>query len=281
MFKLLLSGITISIIALAGNIQAQIPPTSTPKPQSQPSSSTVTPLKASDLQLLTRAVGKFWQTDSAETESQIEIDSYDGNVKTKAFVSVKTIAKVGRKFRSELTIDRVGQKAKIKYTIVSDGQKVWVYQPDIRQYTETTNNEFYGKPSASIIGLFSVTFIGLDDVQRQELITDILGENNQIFSLETFKDLEVVQQQVDKQNLSIYTFSDRDNEVKISGFVNLQTAMFERIDFKFGDKQKRTEMIEKIIKRNPKPTIANKTFTFAPPKGVKKVKSLQTEPFKL
>jgi outer membrane lipoprotein-sorting protein len=57
--------------------------------------------------------------------------------------------------------------------------------------------------------------------------------------------------------------------------------MFDRIEFKFVDKQNRTEMVEKIIKRNSQPIITDKTFTFSPPKGVKKVKSLLTEPFKL
>lgn len=281
MFKLLLSGIALSLITLAGTTQAQIPPasTTTPTPQSQPISPTSTPLKATDLPLLTRAVGKFWQTDTAETESQMEIDSYDEKGKTKAFVSIKTIAKVGRKFRSKLTIDRVNQKSKIKYVLVSDGKKVSIYRPDLRQYAETSIEEFYSKSAASIIGLFSITFISLNEVQRQELITDILGENNKILSLENFKSLQVRQQQIDKQNSSVYTYSDRDGEVSISGFINPQTVMFDRIVFKFGDKQNRTKMVEKMIKRNFKPTITDKIFTFSPPKGVKKVKSLQTEPF--
>jgi outer membrane lipoprotein-sorting protein len=282
MLKLLCSGIAISLICLAGNTQAQVPPASTtPTPQSQPASPTFTPIKAADLPLLSRAVGKFWQTDRAETESQMEIDSYDEKGKTKYLVSVKTIAKIGRKFRSEVSIDRVGQKSKIKYTIVSDGIKVWVYRPDTRQYTETTNEEFYSKPSASIIGLFSITFITLKDEERQELIADILGENDRIFSLERLKDLKVGQQQIDNQNLSVYAYSDRDEDVRIAGFINPRKAMFERIDFKFGDKQKRIEMVEKIIKRNSQPVITDKTFTFPLPKGVKKVKSLPTEPFKL
>jgi outer membrane lipoprotein-sorting protein len=282
MFKLLLSGITISLIALSGNTQAQVPPASTsPPPQSQPTAPTATPLKASDLSLLTRAVGKFWQTDVAETESQMEIDSYDAKGTNKAFVSVKTIAKVGKKFRSELIIDRVNQKTKIKYTIVSNGEKVWIYRPDLRQYAETSIGDFYSKPAASIIGLFSITFISLGEVERQDLITDILGEQNQILSLENFKSLQVRQQQIDKQISSIYTYSDRNDEVRISGFINPQTGMFDRIAFKFGDKQTRTEMVEKMIRRNSKPTITDKMFTFSPPKGVKKVKSLQTEPFNL
>ncbi len=280
MSKLLLSGIAIALISLAGNTQAQVPPTTTPTPQSQPASPISTPIKVTDLPLLTRAIGKFWQTDRAETESQMEIESSDGKVKTKYLVSVKTIAKVGRKFRSELTINRVGQTSKIKYTIVSDGAKTWVYRPDTRQYTETTSSEFYGKSSASMIGLFSITFVSLDDEKRQELVTDILGENNRIVSLENFKDLQVRQQQVDKQNLSVYTYSDRD-EVGISGFINPQTVMFERIEFKFKDNQNRIEMVEKMIKRNSQPVITDKTFTFSRAKGVKKVKSLQIGAFKL
>jgi outer membrane lipoprotein-sorting protein len=50
---------------------------------------------------------------------------------------------------------------------------------------------------------------------------------------------------------------------------------------KFVDKQNRIEISEKMIKRNSQPTIAAKTFTFSPPKGVKKVKSLQIGPFQI
>jgi outer membrane lipoprotein-sorting protein len=34
-----------------------------------------------------------------------------------------------------------------------------------------------------------------------------------------------------------------------------------------------------MIRRNSQPTITDKTFTFVPPQGVKKVKSVPTEPF--
>jgi outer membrane lipoprotein-sorting protein len=160
--KLLYSVIAIAFISSIGIAQAQLPPNSKPPtPQSQPASPTSTAIKVTDLQLMKRAIGKFWQTDRSETESQIEIDSSDKKGKNKYFVSVKTIARIGRKFHSELTIDRVGQKSKVKYTIFSDGKTVWVYRPDTRQYTKIDNGELYGKPSTAIIGLFSVTFSAL------------------------------------------------------------------------------------------------------------------------
>ncbi len=303
MSKLLCSEIAIALICLAGNTQAQIPPASTiPISQSQPTSPTSTPLKATDLSLLTRAIGKFWQTDRAETESQIEIDSSDEKGKTKYFVSVKTIAKVGQKFRSELTIlhlrgsanDRVGQKSKIKYTIVSDGKKLYIYRQDLSQYIETNVDELYSTPFISIIGLFLVTFTALDEARRQDLITDILGDNGRILSLsfKPFDRLQVRQQQIDKEILSVHTYSDRDNGPRISGFINSKTALLERIDSTGTDnhnhismteeiiKYNRIEMTEKIIKRNSQPTITAKTFTFSPPKGAKKVESLEIGPFK-
>jgi outer membrane lipoprotein-sorting protein len=279
MSKFSWSGIAIAFISLIGTAQAQLPPGSkTLTSESQPAPPTSTPLKASDLPLLTRAIGKFWQTNRAETESQIEVDSSDEKGKTKYFVSVKTIAKVGQKFRSELTIDRGGKTAKIKYTIVSDGKKLYIYRPDLSQYVETNVDELYSTPFVSIIGLFSVTFTALDEARRQDLITDILGENNKIVSFETFKDILVRQQQINGKNLSTYTYDNRGNGLSISGFINPQTVMFERIEFK--DKVNRIEIVEKMIKRNFQPVITDKTFTFSPPKGVKKVKSLQVGPFK-
>jgi hypothetical protein len=133
------------------------------------------------------------------------------------------------------------------------------------------------------MGLFSGAFSGLSDVQRQEIITDILGENGRILSLslEPFDRLQIRQQQIDKEILSVYTtYSDRDNEPRISGFINSKTAILERIDFKFTDNHSHISMTEKIIKRNSQPTIAAKTFTFSPSKGIEKVKLLQVGPFK-
>jgi outer membrane lipoprotein-sorting protein len=286
MFKLLLSGIAIGLISLTGNTQAQIPPASTtPTPKLQPTSPTSTALKATDLPLLTRAIGKFWQTDSAETESKMEIELSDKKGKTKYFVSVKTIAKVGEKFRSELTVNRVGKTTEIKYIIVSDGKKTWIYRPDLLQYAQIDTNQFYGNPSTSIIGLSSSIFTSLAESQRQGIITDILGENARIFSLENFKefqvDLQVGQQQIDGRNLFVYKYEDIQSD--ISSFVNPQTGMFERVEvkFKFGRKQNSIEVVEKIIKRNAQVIITDETFTFSPPRGAKKVKSLEIEPFNL
>jgi outer membrane lipoprotein-sorting protein len=279
--KLLWSGIAIALISSIGIAQAQLPPNSKPStPQSQSTSATFTPLKATDLPLLNRAIGKFWQTDRVETESQMEIDSSDDKGKSKYFVSVKTIAKVGRKIHSELTINKVGQTSKTKYTIVCDGNKTWIYQPDIRQYIEIDTNDFGREPTTSIIGLSSFLFTSIDEEQRQNLITDILGDRGQIISLENFKIMKLGQQQIDSRVLSLYTHDDRDLEVKISAFVYPQTAILEQTEIKFGGRGKPIKIVEKIIKRNPEVTIDSKTFTFSPPRGVKKVKSIQVGPFK-
>jgi outer membrane lipoprotein-sorting protein len=280
MSKLLWSGIAIAFIGLIGTAQAQLPPGSKPPtPQSQPTSPTSTSLKATDLPLLTRAIGKFLQTDRAETESLIEIDSYDGKGKTKDFVSVKTIAKLGEKFRSELTINRVGQTSKIKYTIVSDGKKTWIYRPDLRQYAEMSSSDFGREPSAAIIGFSSFIITKITEEQRQKLIIDILGERSQVISLENLKLFQLRQQQIDSRNLSVYASSDN-TDVKISVFVYPQTAILERTEIKFGSREKPTKIVEKIVKRNSEVTIDSKTFTFSPPKGVKKLKSLQVGSFK-
>jgi outer membrane lipoprotein-sorting protein len=302
MSKFLWSGIAIALISSIGIAQAQLPPNSKPPTlPSQPASPTSTPIKATDLPLLKRAIGKILQTDRAETESQIEINSSDEKgKKSKYFISVKTIAQVGGKFHSELTINRVGEKSIIKYNIISNGTKIWIYRPDLRQYKY--RDFYYSQPLYCTIGLFSGAFSGLSDVQRQELITDILGENGRIIplSVKPLERVQVSQQQIDKEILSVYTDERDDNnringyyKERISGFINSKTAMLERIELKFTDnhsqdlmrgkiiKYNRIEITEKIIKRNSQPRIAAKTFTFSPPKGVKKVTSLQIGPFEL
>jgi outer membrane lipoprotein-sorting protein len=279
MSKLLCSGIAIAFISLIGTAQAQVPPESTtPPPQSQPASPTSTPLKATDLPFLKRVVGNFWQTGSAETQSQMEINSSDRKGKNKYFVSVKTIAQVGRKFRAELTIDRVGQTSKIKYTIVSDGERTWIYRPDLRQYAQIGTDRFYREPSASVISLSSILLTSIEEEQRQNVLVELVGENDRILSLENLKPLEIRQQQIDRKTLSVYTTGD-DFTVKISAFIDPQTAVVGRAEINFGDRGNYTKIVEKIIKRNPKVIITSKTFTFSAPKGVKKVESLEIGPF--
>jgi outer membrane lipoprotein-sorting protein len=280
MSKILWSGITIAFISSIGTTQAQLPPGSTTPTPESPASSTSTPLKATDLPSIEKAVGKFWQTDRSETESQIEINSSDEKGKTKDLVSVKTIAQVGRKFRSELTINRVGQTSKTKYTIVSDSKKVWIYRSDLRQYAEIGIEDFGREPSASIVGLSSFLFSSIDEDERRNLIADILGKPSQMISLENLKLLQLRQQQIHRRDLSMYTYGDDDSlELKIIGFVYPQTATLERTEIKFGDREK-YEFVEKIVKRNSYVIIGSETFTFSPPKGVKKVNSLQIGPFK-
>jgi outer membrane lipoprotein-sorting protein len=281
MSKLLCSGIGIAFISLIGTAQAQLSPGSkTPTPQSQPTSSTSILLKVTDLPLIKKAVSKFWQTDRSETESQIEIDTSDENKKTKYFISVKTIAQVGRKFRSELTVNKIGETSKTKYTIVSNGINAWIYQPDLRQYAEIGTEDFGREPSASIVGLSSFLFTSISEKERRNLATDILSESSQMISLENLKLLQLRQQQIEGRDLSIYTYGDDDSlELKIIGFVYPQTATLERTEIKFGDREK-YEFAEKIVKRNSYVIIGSETFTFSPPKGVKKVNSLQIGPFK-
>jgi outer membrane lipoprotein-sorting protein len=280
MSKLLWSGIAIALLGSIGTAQAQLPSGSTtPKPQSQPTSPTSTPLKTTDLPLIKKAVGKFWQTDRAETESQIEIDSSNETEKTKYFISVQTIAQVGRKFRSELTINKVGETSKTKYTIVSDGKNAWIYQPNLSQYAEISTDDFGRDPSAAIVGLSSYFFSSLDEAERQNLTADLSGKPSQMISLENLQLLQLRQQQIDLRDLFIYTYGDEHIDLKIIGFLDPQTVNLERTEIKFGDLEK-YEFSEKIVKRNSQVVINRQTFTFSPPKGVEKVISLQIGPFK-
>jgi outer membrane lipoprotein-sorting protein len=277
MFKLLISGIAFAFITLAGTTQAQLPPASTtPPPQSQTESPPTESLTTPQVTLLTKAIGKFWQTDRAETKSEMVVTLRERNKDIKVFVSVKTIAKVGYKFRSNITLNKIGEKSKITYTIVSDGNKTWIYRPDRRQYTQISSSDFYENYYVSIIGMSSIVLTSVAESTQQEMIADISSENSKTF-LKQSKEIRVSQQQIDGRNLYVYTYAKDPGE--ISGFVHPQTEMVQRIEFKLGDENKNVMVAETIISRNSQVAITDKTFTFSPPKGVKKVKSLRVEPF--
>jgi outer membrane lipoprotein-sorting protein len=304
MFKFLLGTIVaIAPIVVAHSIHAQLPPASPVSPtptQSQPQPQpTVSPQPAvspppvtspqpaattePDLTLLGKVLGAFLQTNQARTESQIvmKLQSKDGEVEI--YARSKTVAKTSGEFRSELTFAQPGQPPTASYTIVSDSRKVWIYRPDRRQYTQTTAAKFQAQPYSYLVGLSSIFFLSVSESNRKDINAALAVSPGFLSGLskEQLKDLQGSRRQVEGQELYAYSYENKTENWSFNSFVNPQTGILKQIEFTgkldAKDGGGNFTLTEKIIDRNSQPAIGKNIFKFSPPKGTKKVKSLDID----
>ncbi len=279
----LLSGIAIAtlLISLTGTTQAQVPPASpTPTPQSQPAAPVPSTATTPDLSLLSKAVGVFWQTDRAETKSQMTIDVAADGTKIKMYAQIETIAQIGNKFVTKITFAAPGESTKSTYKIISNGKKVWIYRPDSRQYMETTFAKFNDSSDSFWIGTSSFLFTSLNEAERRDMV-GTFGDRNILATVLKGQsgDLQGRNQQLDGEELYNYSYENKTENWTFNGLIQPQTGVLKQIEIAGKSKGMTFSISDKIISRNSQPSISTKTFKFSPPKGVKKVKLLEIDPF--
>ncbi len=263
------------------------PPNSTiPVPERVPTPttpSTTTPGTATpDLNLLSKTVGVFWQSDRTETDSQMMIQGEQQGIKIEMSAQIKTIAQIGNKFQTQLVFSPVGSKPTTTYTIVSNGRDVWIYRPDRRQYAKTTFEAFRSGSNWLWTGISSSLFLTISATDRQEMLSALGTDRDVIKSIppSQFKDLIGTQRQVDGQNLYSYSYNFKSEGFIFDVLVQPQSATVQRIEFNGKVDGMNINLSEKIISRKPQVVISKQTFQFVPPKGVKKVKAIDIELFK-
>ncbi len=234
-----------------------------------------------DLTLLSKAVGTFWQTDRAETESQMTISVAEKGIDLKIYARVKTIVQTGDKFQTQLEFALPGSKTKVAYTIISDGRKVWTYRPDLRQYSETTPSKFKNGSNSMWIGVSSFFFISLNETQRQEMISSLGTDRDLIKAMPpaNLKDLIGMSREVDGQKLYTYAYEINADKIKFVFFVDPTSTATKKIEFNADAQGVNVNFDEKILNRNNQVKIDPQIFKFSPPKGTKKVRNLKIEPF--
>jgi outer membrane lipoprotein-sorting protein len=273
--KLFLVTMTTALMVISSAVHAQqLPPTSAPAPSS-PATAPVAPVPLTiptkqDLKLLSKAAGLFWQTDRSETESKTWFYGTRDGVKVNSTIDVQTIVQTGGKFRSQLTFTPIGSTQKTTYLLVSDGGYVWIYRKDRNEYTKTTVAVFNNE--RNWIGISSFLFLSLDEANRQGLIASLGTDQDIIMNLNQPKpeDLQFANRQIDGVNLSVYSFNV--NQFKVDVFLRPETAKLLKIEFISQEPGLDLKFSETIIKRSSQVNITDRTFTFTPPKGTKKVK---------
>ncbi|MCY7337081.1 MAG: hypothetical protein LH613_12860 [Chamaesiphon sp.] len=298
MFKLLLGTLLATApLGLASATQAQLPPASPspipsqsqPQPAASPTPSQSQPpslqpaATAPDLTLLGKVLGAFLKTNRVSTESQIVMTVPDKGADFKIYARSKTIAQSSGEFRSEVTFARPGQPPTATYTIVSDRRRVWIYRPDRRQYSQTTIAKFQAQPYSYLVGISSIFFLTLTEPARRELNTALASSPNFLAGLpeRDIKDLQGSRQQVEGQDLYVYSYTNKLENWTFNSFVQPQTGILKQVEFTGAldpkDGGSNFTLTEKIIDRRPQPTVNSSIFKFLPPKGTKKVQSLSID----
>ena len=265
--------ITTALIATSSATQAQQAPVPSSKTQIPATVAPATAPTKQDLKLLSKAAGIFWQTDRSETESKMVFHGTNSGITIDSTIQAKTIVKTGGKFRSQITFTPLGSTAKATYLFVSNGVDVWIHRPDINVYTKTTVAAF--DRDRFWIGISSFMFLTIDEKMRQQLITSLGTDQDLIVNLNPPKpkDLQLTTRQDNGMNLSIYSFNI--DNFKVDVFLPLENANLQKIEFSSKEPNLDLTFSETIINRSSQVNITDRTFTFTPPKGTKKVKSIK------
>lgn len=235
-----------------------------------------------DFKLMGKAVAKFWQTNRAQTESQMVIDINYQGMRTPVTISVKTIAHVGNKFRTELTFGSSNKVAEKTYTMISNGETVWIYNRDNRQYSQMSLSKFQSGNDSFFIGLSSVIFLSMpSEKTREEIVTGLASDENLFAKAfkDQLQDITGSTRQLDGKNVYAYSLALPKDDLNLEMIVEPQTAMLKQIRLDIKKDGMDLKLVENILNRNTSPTINQATFRFIRPKGVKKVKSMSIGPF--
>jgi outer membrane lipoprotein-sorting protein len=252
-----------------------------PAPRSTPVNKALTPKP--DMSVLAQALTNFFTGKATQTESNMAIDATSKTMNVRVQYQTTTIVQAPGRFRAEISLNPMTKQAQPsdKILVISDGQRVWMYRPDLKQYSSMTYQEFNRRNDSWIIGMTSMLYLQLaPDIKPyvdQGSLTDKTVQE-QLSAMAT-SDLKGGSQQVNGENLFVYEYVDKKAQISYSALIRPLDKSFKQVQFKGNMDGGKIAMTETIQKRIANPTIAPDTFRFKPPQGTKQVKSLQLIPF--
>ncbi len=266
---------------LSQTAQAQSKPsinrTTAPEPNSQLSNQP-------DLSLLAKMVTNFLKSDRYQTESEMELSGAVSGLNFTSSVQVNTIAQSPKQFRSEITFGSSGSSQGKRYLVVSNGKQVWIYRPDVKQYSVTDYNSFSKSNDSFLIGMSSSLFLEIapdfKQMRAQGSVsdTDIRDALEEMLGSKTTA-IKGGRRNIEGRDYYVYGYTDSKGGYTVNAFVAPETATVEQIQMSTQSEGIDILFNEKILRRVENPAIAADTFSFSPPQGATKVKSISLEPF--
>ncbi|MFP4414557.1 LolA family protein [Coleofasciculus sp.] len=238
-----------------------------------------------DVSLLAKTVANFIQAERYQTESEMQF-SFDAQGFTGQFsVLIKTIAQSPQQFRTEISTPESGGFAQPTYILVSDGDQVWIYNPELKQYTVMDYQDFNQSNDNFFIGFSSMLFLEMSAPFRQAFADGIVTPEGVIDQLESvFKAEDDMPLQgnilnLEGQDYYAYRYKDRQAGFTFTFLVEPNTAAVDQLQISGKADGMDIKMTEDIIRRVPSPIVSADTFTFYPPAGVTQVESMEIDIF--
>lgn len=277
MKPILMTVTALSIVALVAQKVDAIPTSS----RLQVTYDTISQATPVDISLLAKTITGFLQSDRYQTESQILVSAKNQGIDFTTYAKVKTIAQSDGKFRSEITFTREGEQPKPPTLVISDGKQVSIYKSDSKEYAVTSYDNFGKSDDYFLIGMSSSVFLQIPSDTRKILARGQLSDKEilQQIGLTPNLDLKADQRTVEGESFYVYNYTVPKEGFSLSGFVQPQTATLKQLQISVKSQGLDILIAEKILNRTANPAVTPQTFTFSPPTGAKKVKSLSISPF--
>ncbi|MFP5269920.1 outer-membrane lipoprotein carrier protein LolA [Coleofasciculus sp.] len=238
-----------------------------------------------DVSLLARTVANFIQAERYQTESEMQF-SFEAQGFTGQFsVLVKTIAQSPQQFRTEISTPESGGFAQPTYILVSNGDQVWIYNPELKQYTVMDYERFDQSNNSFFIGFSSMLFLEMSAPFRQAFsdggvtAEGVIDQLESVFKAEDDMPLQGNILNLEGQDYYAYNYKDRKAGFTFTFLVEPNTAAVDQLQISGKADGMDIKMTEDIIRRVPSPIVAADTFTFYPPAGVTQVESMEIDIF--
>jgi hypothetical protein len=231
------------------------------------------------LPLLARTFVNFLTSKNYRSDSQMEIGGQYGSANVKFNVNINTIVKAPKQFRSEISFPGNNGTPVRRYTVISNGKEVWTYRPDARQYAVSSYAEFDGSDNSFLIGLLPSLYLSLFPSVQESIASGSFDYKDVLAELEVDSaGVKWKKQNLEGKEYYVYGIDEAKSDYQFNFFVEPETATIKQIQLEGREKEFNIIVKDKIIRRVENPTIAANTFSFSPPRGTKRVKTISINP---
>lgn len=232
-----------------------------------------------EIALFGKASSNFLRGDRYQTESKMQVTGKTANASFSMNFQLSSVVQSPNKFRNEITFlsdnNTIGQKA----SVISDGKQVWIYRPDLKQYSVSSYQKFDQSDDTFFIGLSAILYLQIPPDVRQILAQSSLTDPKVLAELGLQNALKSSKQVVAGQTLHAYEYTDTKEGYQYSALIDPQTAAVRQLQVRGKSEGMNITITETILRRTPAPAIKANTFTFSPPQGSKQVEKLSISPF--
>jgi hypothetical protein len=222
-----------------------------------------------DFSPLSKMLKAFAQKDTYKTTSQIQVTAKKAGFSAELGMQTETIVRSPNQYHSRLRLTPIGSEAPINATIISNGKLVWLYRPDLRQYTVIPYATFTKSDHDWLIGISSLAFVNLpaEFKQMATFSSDRLKQ-----TLETSQTALRGEAQV-LDNQAVYSYElPLPNGGAATVSVIPESGELKRLNITGKFQGMDMVITESILNRVTEPLVASAYFQFVPPQGTKQVK---------